>query len=136
MNKEYAEKLSILKEQSLESTKRLADIAKEYKELRNKEDSESRIKKLELFTSSIFHGWVIETAKTTETTYEVCDTLNIIASSIFTLHKKIEKLGNKDVAFDQEISNMREKVANTLIPIQKKIEEDQKIFERGNDIYG
>jgi len=136
MNKEYAEKLSILKEQSLESTKRLADIAKEYKELRNKEDSESRIKKLELLTNSIFHGWVIETAKTIETTYEVCDTLKIIASSISTLHKKIEKLGNKDVAFDQEISNMREKVANTLIPIQKKIEEDQKRIERGNDVYG
>lgn len=35
-----------------------------------------------------------------------------------------------------EISNMREKVANTLIPIQKKIEEDQKRIERGNDVYG
>ena len=31
---------------------------------------------------------------------------------------------------------MREKVANTLIPIQKKIEEDQKRIERGNDVYG
>jgi hypothetical protein len=126
-----------LKEKSQESTTRLSELINEYGKLKNKEDVESRIKKLELSVGSLFHGLMIETARNVEMSYEIADTLKVTVRSIETLHKKIEKLGTKDVVFDQEMFDMKEKVTNTLIPLQEKIEADKKILERDDGgIYG
>lgn len=137
------ERLKQLRTQAKESDKTLIELTKQIEPLLNKNDPESRIKKLELQLQGFYHGWISSTVSQLELLNEtgiiMRDISRIVERVIDQLPKITKDSGLADkeiVAIKQELEEQKKKIADTLQPIKQMIQQAQENQIKGNDIYG